>query len=160
MRVMELLAEVIMDSNKQLKDPIRRMETPWLVVFFYSLIVIIDWIYAYFIEFQPEIPNNSLTMLFPFFSFFYWEFCLIAIIGLYLRKKWGFIFGFIMIISGTSFCAISYLLAFKVYPITYPLFILILVFNLIIILYMIIYCLRHKMNPDPINHSTNKPRKC
>jgi hypothetical protein len=122
--------------------------TPWLVLLFYLLVINLDWFYAYLVQTQFEVSSNSLTLLFPMFSFFYIEFCLLAAFGLYLRRIWGFFLGYIMIMTGSTICSITYLLAYQTYSSYNLLFHLLLVINLVVIAYMIIYYLRHDMNPN------------
>ena len=139
-----------MRSKQRVLNPcqVTKLPTPWLVVLLYSVAIIIDWTFAYFAESQPEVIINSWSVLFPLISFFYSAFCVISVIGLYLRVSWGFGFGYITIMLGAVIAAISYLLAFRQHPEIHELFIMILIFNLAVISYLLVYSLRHPLNMD------------
>ncbi|MES2219069.1 MAG: hypothetical protein V4501_11745 [Pseudomonadota bacterium] len=130
------------------KPPIPKKSPPWLVVILYSATILIDWLFAYYVEIQPEIGNNSFSLLYPLFSIFYFEFCGIALVGIYLRRKWGFNLGNGMIVAGGIICSLSYLIGFRIYPWIDEVFILILIINLAVILTMTFYYFRHGMNAD------------
>lgn len=127
---------------------VNRMKTPWLVVFLYNTAVLVNWVYAYVAQTHPELINNSWSLLFPLISFLYLEFCFIAVVGIYLRLKWGFGLGYVTITCGLFMAAMSYLLVFKIDPSALTYFIWLLVLNFIVIMYMIFYYQHHRMNPD------------
>ncbi|MDR3477226.1 MAG: hypothetical protein P4M14_04270 [Gammaproteobacteria bacterium] len=125
-----------------------RMSTPWTAVILYSLTIMMNWLYAYLVQSQPAIIMNSWTVVFPLMSYFYLSFSGISVVGIYQRTCWGFCLGYITIFSGAVTCAISYLLAFHFYPEIFDYFILILVLNFAVVVYMVAYYQNNPMNPD------------
>jgi hypothetical protein len=124
------------------------MSTPWVGVVLYALAILMNWSYAYVVQSQPAIIMNSWTVVFPLMSYFYLSFSGIAIVGIYQRTCWGFCLGYITLFSGAVICALSYLLAFHLYPDIFLSFLMVLVLNFSVVVYMVYYYQRNPMNPD------------
>lgn len=137
-----------MKSRMRISTDLKKSPRPWLVLILYTCTIMINWLYAYLLESNPQIISNSWTVLFPLMSFFYFEFSIIAVIGIYFRTKWGFGLGFITLVTGALLSAMSYLLAFKLDRDLLTYFVVILFVDIAVIVYTISYCKCHQINTD------------
>lgn len=106
-----------------------------IVLLLFVLLVCLDWLYVFWIKSQPNM-FNAWFVLIPLMTYFYFTFALIASIGLYYQKRFGLTIAYGVIMSGTIASAMSYTFIFKNYPTIASMFVLLILINFAIILYM------------------------
>lgn len=97
-----------MDSNKSF--------VPYMILCTYVCVLLIDWLYVFIIQAQPDIIVNAWFYFFPLMTFFYCAFGFIALLGLIVRSRQGFSLALAVILFGVLSTAISYLLAHQTNP--------------------------------------------
>lgn len=105
-------------------------------LFIFILMILLNWLYAYLVQHQPDIIINAWSVLFPLITLFYFVFSTIACCGLYQRKLWGLRLASFMSLYGSMASGISMGLAFKLYPFVEEIFAMLLIFNLASVLYI------------------------
>ena len=106
------------------------------MLFIFILMILLNWFYAYLVQYQPGIIINAWSVLFPLITLFYFVFSTIACCGLYQRKLWGLRLASFMILYGSIASGISMGLAFKLYPFVEEVYVMLLIFNLVSVLYI------------------------
>ncbi len=110
-----------------------------LVVSAFIVVILLDWYYAFAVQYQPGIVISSWSVVFPFVSLFYGVFSVIATYGLYHRKPWGLRLGSFMILYGAISAMLSFGVAFRTYPGVQQLYVALLILNCLVLLYIGVY---------------------
>lgn len=109
---------------------------PRLVIFFFVLMVVVNWLYTLWVELIPEIVINSWFVLMPLLCYFYFTFAFIALVGLYKRKQFGVNLAYGVIMVGSAMSVISYNIIYKRHFLLESLIVPLLAVNLCVIFYI------------------------
>ncbi len=117
-----------MDNDSQLR--------PRLVLFFFILQAILNWLYTMWIKSLVFFVNNAWFVILPLFFYFYLAFTIIASIGLYYRKTLGLMLAYCVLMFGNIVAVVSYSFIYKEQYIIETLIVPLIVVNLCVICYM------------------------
>lgn len=110
-----------------------------LVVSVYIVTILANWCYAYEVQYLPGIIISSWSVVFPFISLFYFVFSATACAGLYRKTPWGLRLASFMIMLGAIAGALSFGLAYKQYPDVEELYVLLVIIDCFVLIYLEIY---------------------
>lgn len=128
-----------MNNNQSNKAPSQWMVLPFI------LIVLNDWFYILLVQNQPEITINPWFVLFPVVTPVYFVFAIAAAVGIYQKKKAGYMLANVVILLGALSASISSIYAYKTYPIIYLLFVPLVILNFVVVAYIAYYGIQHKL---------------
>lgn len=114
------------------------LSVPCVMVAFIAVIAV-DWYYAYYVQFLPDVIVNAWSVVFPFISLFYFVFSLFACAGLYYKKAWGLRLACFMILYGAIAASLSFGLAYRLYPYVALGFEILLIINILALFYIAYY---------------------
>lgn len=110
-----------------------------LVVSLFVVVTLLDWYYAYAVQYQPGIIISSWSVVFPFVSLFYAVFSSTASYGLYYQQPWGLRLAAFMILYGCIIAMLSFGVAVRTYPEVQQIYVALLILNGLVLLYIGVY---------------------
>ena len=117
-----------MNNNSQLK--------PRLVLLFFIVLVILDWLYTIEVQSISVLINNSWFVVLPLLFYFYFAFAIVALIGLLYRKTLGLVLGYCVLMFGTVMAVVSYNFIYQKQYLIEDLIIPLIALNVCTIFYM------------------------
>lgn len=109
---------------------------PRLILVFFILQVVANWLYMLWIEYQPDIIINSWFVILPMLFFFYFTFAFIAAVNIYQRKLFGLGLAACVLMFGTTSAVVSYNVVYKHQYLIEQLIVPLIIMNLLVIFYM------------------------